>query len=120
MRRSSAKRNVNQGSWYSGSILLLLGPHPHVAVLDLDVDEVRTTADRAILDIFLARPCRQVNGHDDLLAAGVANVARLILHCSAPDPLHPEAHAFQHRSQPVTLIALNLDDPILDRPARAT
>src|SRR5262245_31619203 len=102
-------------------ILLPLRPHPHVAVLfNLDVDDVRAATDGAILDVLLARPCRQVNGHDDLLAAGIAGVAGLVLHRSAPDPLHPVAHALQHRSQPVPLVALNLDDAILDRPARAT
>ena len=39
---------------------------------------------------------------------------------STPNPFHPVAHAFQHRSQPVPLIALNLNDPVPDRPARAT
>jgi hypothetical protein len=39
---------------------------------------------------------------------------------SASHPLHPVAHAFQHRNQPVTLIALNLDHATLDRPAGAT
>src|SRR6516162_405225 len=121
LMRSSAKRRVKCGSSYSGLILLPFRPHPHVAILfNLDVDDVRAAADGAILDVLLARPCRQVDGHDDLLAAGIAGVAGLVLHRSAPDPLDPVAHAFQHGSQSVTLIALNLDHAILDRPAGAT
>src|SRR5262249_11932300 len=120
MMRSSAKRKVNCGASYSGLMLLPLRPHPHVAVLvNFDVDDVRAAADGAILDVLLARPCRQVNGHDDLLAAGIAGVAGLVLHRSASHPLHLVAHAFQHGSQSVTLIALNLDHSILDRPPRA-
>src|SRR5947209_59682 len=49
-------------------------------VINLDVYDVRAAADRAILDVLLARPRRQVDGHDDLLAAGVADVAGLVLH----------------------------------------
>src|SRR6516162_10004233 len=64
-----------------GVMLLPLCPPPHVAVLfKLDVDDVRAAADGAILDVLLARPCRKVDGHDDLLAAGIAGVAGLILH----------------------------------------
>src|SRR5262249_48853998 len=102
-------------------MLLPLRPHPRVAVLvNLDVNDVRAAADGTILDVLLARPCRKVDGHDDLLAAGIAGVAGLVLHRSAPDPLHPVAHALQHRSQSVTLVALNLDHAALDRSAGAT
>src|SRR5438477_4166158 len=86
MSRSSAKRKVKCGSSYSGLMLLPFRPHPHVAVLvNLDVDDVRAAADRAILDVLLARPCRQVDGHDDLLAAGIAGVAGFVFHC-LPSP----------------------------------
>src|SRR6516162_4296746 len=81
MMRSSAKRKVKCGSSYSGLMLLPLRPHPHVAILfNLDVDDVRAAADRAILDVLLARPCRQVDGHHDLLAAAIAGVAGLVGH----------------------------------------
>src|SRR5206468_3777223 len=39
---------------------------------------------------------------------------------SAANSLHSVAHACQHRSQPVTLIALYFNRPVADRPARAT
>src|SRR5437764_10322655 len=57
MIRSSANRKVKQGSSYSGLMLLTLRPHPHVTVvINLDVYDVRATADRAILGVLLARP----------------------------------------------------------------
>src|SRR5262249_25075391 len=121
MIRSSAKRNVKCGSSYSGLMSLPFRPHPHVAVLlNLDVDDVRAAADGAILDVLLARPCPQAEGHDDPLAAGIAGVAALVFHRSAPPPLPLVAHPFQHGSQSVTLIALNLNHAVLDRPAGAT
>src|SRR5262249_51967544 len=49
------------------------------------MDEVRTAADRAILDVLLFCPRRQVDGQDDLLAAGVADVAGLVLRCISSD-----------------------------------
>src|SRR5208283_315796 len=46
--------------------LLPFRPGPHVSILiDLDVDDVRAAADGAIFDVLLARPYRQVDGHDD-------------------------------------------------------
>src|SRR5262245_45695925 len=84
MMRASAKRKVKCGSSYSGLMLLPFRPDPHVAILfNLDVDDVRTAADGAILDVLLARPCRQVDGHHDLLAAGIAEVAGLVFHLLA-------------------------------------
>src|SRR6516165_1827843 len=81
MMRSSANRKVKHGSSYSGLMLLSFRPHPYVAILfNLDVDDVRAAADGAILDVLLARPCRKVDGHHDLLAAGIACVAGLVLH----------------------------------------
>src|SRR5262249_41030673 len=121
MMRSSAKRKVNCGASYSGLMLLPLRPHPHVAVLvNFDVDDVRAAADGAILDVLLARPCRQVDGHDDLLATGVAGVAGLVFHRSASHPLHLVAHAFHPGSQSVTLIAPNVNHALLDPPAGCT
>src|SRR5690349_13940142 len=81
MSRSSAKRKVRCGSSYSGLMLLPSRPDPHVAVLiHLDVNDVRPAADRAILNVLLACAGRQVDGHHDLLPAGIAVVAGLVLH----------------------------------------
>ena len=44
-------------------------------LLNLNMNDVRMTADGAVLDIFLARPGRQIDRNDDFLAAGVADVA---------------------------------------------
>jgi hypothetical protein len=45
--------------------------------VDLDVQRHRVAADRAILDVVLAGPGREVDGDDDLLAAGIADVGAL-------------------------------------------
>src|SRR5437868_5824256 len=90
MSRSSAKRKVKCGSSYSGLMLLPFRPCPPVAVLvNLDVDHVRAAAYRAVLDVLLARPRRQVDGDHDLLAAGIALVAGLVLHCLSPRRSQP-------------------------------
>src|SRR5262249_30703309 len=39
---------------------------------------------------------------------------------SASDTFHTVAHAFQYRNQPLSLVALNLDHAVFDRPAGAT
>ncbi len=58
-----------------------VGPGPNVAALiHLDMNEVRMTADGAVLGVFLARPGRQIDRHDDFLAARSANVAGFFLH----------------------------------------
>src|SRR5262245_32755645 len=44
------------------------------------MDHVRPTADRAILDIPLPGPGRDIQRDHDLLAAGIANVGRFVLH----------------------------------------
>src|SRR5213595_1329342 len=78
-------------------------PHPDVTVvINHDVYDVRATADRAILDVLLARPRRQVDGHDDLLAAGVADVAGLVLHFL---PVPPGRSPFLSRAHPHVLLA---------------
>src|SRR5580698_8185878 len=47
-----------------------VGPGPNVAALiHLDMNEVRMTADRAVLRVFLAHPGRQIDRHDDFFAA---------------------------------------------------
>ena len=64
-------------------VLLPLRPHPHVpVVINLDVNDIRAAADRAILDVFLAGSRCQVDGHDDLLAAGITDVAGFVFHGS--------------------------------------
>src|SRR5262249_15664479 len=50
----------------------------------IDVDHVRAAAYRAVLDVLLARPRRQVDGHEDVLPAGIALVAGLVLHHRQP------------------------------------
>src|ERR1700677_5069865 len=62
--------------------LLSCRPHPHVSFLvDLDMDDVRAAAHGAILDVLLPRSRRQVDGQDNLLTAGIANVTGLVFHC---------------------------------------
>ena len=61
-------------------LLFRLGPHSHVAaLLDFNVDYIRSAADRTILDVLLAFPRRQVQGDHDLLAASIADVAGLLV-----------------------------------------
>src|SRR5438067_13891052 len=71
-------------------ILLPFRPYPHVSILDnLDVNDVRAAADRTILNVRLARSCRQVDGYYDLLPAGIAVVAGFILHRRPPPVFVP-------------------------------
>jgi hypothetical protein len=63
------------------SIGLRFGPRPHFAALvDLDMNDVRMAADRAVFGIFLAHAGRQIDRHDDFLAAGSADIAGFFLH----------------------------------------
>src|SRR4051794_20676126 len=50
------------------------------------MNDVRATTHRTILDVLLLRSSRQIDRHDDLLAAGITDVAGLVLH-SARYPL---------------------------------
>ena len=60
---------------------LAFRPHAHLAVfVNLDANHVWPATNRTVLDVLLARSRRQIDGYDDLLAAGVTDVARLILH----------------------------------------
>lgn len=62
--------------------LLRLRPNANVAVfIHFDVNHIRTTADGTIFDITLRGAGRQVDGHDDFFAAGIADVARLVVQC---------------------------------------
>ena len=61
-------------------------PNSHVVTLaNLDVDDVRATAYRAVLDVFLRCPSREVDGHDDFLATRIANVTGFVVHDVVPD-----------------------------------
>jgi hypothetical protein len=61
--------------------LFLFRPGPRVPLLvNLDVNDMGAAADRAILNVFLDRSRREVDGDDDLLAARVTDVGYLVLH----------------------------------------
>jgi hypothetical protein len=52
----------------SGSTLLTFRPHPSVSIfVNLDVNQVRAAAHGTIFNVLLARACRNVDGHHDLL-----------------------------------------------------
>ena len=56
-------------------------PHPCLTVFaDLNMNYVGMATDRAVLDIFLARPSCHVERNDDLLAARVADIVGLVVH----------------------------------------
>lgn len=56
-------------------------PHSHVAVLvHFEMDDVRAAANGAIFDVLLFGAGGKVDRHDDLFAARVAQVGRLIVH----------------------------------------
>jgi hypothetical protein len=81
MSRSFAKRKVNQGSWWSGIIVLPFRPNSHfTVVLDLDMNDVRRAAYGTILNVLLLGPCREVDGDNDFFPAGIADVAGLAFH----------------------------------------
>ena len=75
LRRKKFSRNA-------GGSLFRLRPNANVAVfVHFDVNHIRTTADGTIFDVTLSRAGRQVDGHDDFFAAGIADVARLVVQC---------------------------------------
>ncbi len=45
--------------------------------IDIHMQRHGMAADRAVLDIILMRPCRKIDGDDDLLAARITDVCRL-------------------------------------------
>src|SRR5436190_5785188 len=62
-------------------MLLSRCPHADIAALvDLDVNHIRLATDGAVLHVLLAGAARKIDGHDDLLAAEIADVAGLLLH----------------------------------------
>lgn len=65
------------------SFVILFGHSPCSNVpeiIDLDVDNIGSAADRAILDVFLTGALRYVERHHDLLTAGIANIAGFVVH----------------------------------------
>lgn len=57
---------------------LPFSPNLNISVfIDLNVLNIGRAADRAILDMLLARPCCRINGHDDLF---VADVRCIVIH----------------------------------------
>jgi hypothetical protein len=73
------------------------------------MNDVRAATHRTILDVLLVCARRQVDGNDDFLAAGVADVAGLVLHVSPTHSLHLEAQLLKLGHDAFSLIALNLD-----------
>ena len=71
-------------------LLLSLRPGPRTAlVVGFNADHIRPAADRAILDVLLLLAGREVDRHDDLLAAPVAEVAGFVVHASIVGPVGP-------------------------------
>jgi hypothetical protein len=61
------------------ALLFRFGPHPHLAIVFvLNMDDVRSAADRTILDILLSIAHRQFYGDHDILAASIADVAGFV------------------------------------------
>jgi hypothetical protein len=73
--------------------LLSFSPNLSIAaVVDLNMDHIGSTADRAVFDVFLADAGRHIERHDDLFTACIANIAGLILHagnCQGPPDTDP-------------------------------
>jgi len=62
-----------------------MAPGPDIAVfVDLDSDHVGLAADRAILDVFLTGPRGGIDGNDDFLSTGFANVGGFVGHEDGP------------------------------------
>jgi hypothetical protein len=61
----------------SVSILFSRSPHSYLAVfIDFDVNHTGVAANWTVLDVLLLTAFRKIDGHDDLFATGIANVAR--------------------------------------------
>src|SRR5688572_4447832 len=76
--RIQTKDEAPSGGW---AFLLPFRPNPNVvALVNLDVNDVWAAAHRAVLDILLRRPRREIDGYHDLLPAGIARVAGLVFH----------------------------------------
>ena len=61
--------------------LLRLSPHSSLTLLvDLDVNDVRPTADGTVFDILLCRARRCIDWYHNFFAAAVAHIARIAAH----------------------------------------
>jgi hypothetical protein len=68
----------------SGGVSLQFGPSGGLAVgVNLDANEIRTAADRTILDVFLFIALRNIDGNYDLLTASSTGVSRFVIHSSS-------------------------------------
>ena len=75
---------------FPGGKLFWFAPHPSTAVvIDLDMNDVRTAANGAVLDIFLAFAFRRIDGDDDFLAARITDVRSFVSHHQVIDDLDP-------------------------------
>jgi|tagenome__1003787_1003787.scaffolds.fasta_scaffold18093965_2 hypothetical protein len=61
--------------------LFQLGPHSCLAVpIHFYVNHIRLAAHRAIFHVFLLFALRQIDRHDDFLAARSAGISRFVVH----------------------------------------
>ncbi len=61
--------------------LLRLRPHSSLTLLvDLDVNDVRPTADGTVFDILLSRARRRIDGYHDFFTAAITQIARIAPH----------------------------------------
>ncbi len=61
--------------------LFRLRPHPGLPTLiDLDVNDVRPTADGTVFNILLGRARRCIDAYHNFFAAGIAHIARIAAH----------------------------------------
>ena len=63
----------------SGALLVLALQMGLAVWIDLDVQRHGVAADRAVFDVVLVRPGRDVHRNDDLLAARVAGIHGLLM-----------------------------------------
>jgi hypothetical protein len=62
-------------------VLFGFAPDSSFAVfVDLDMDQAGVAANRTVLDIHLASTARKIDRDDNLFAAGVTNIASLLIH----------------------------------------
>jgi hypothetical protein len=55
-------------------------PNPYMLAINFNMYEVWPAAYRAVLNVLLACAGREVNGNNDLLAAGFTEVGGLVVH----------------------------------------
>lgn len=54
--------------------------HGRIIFIDVDMDDIRAAADRAVFDILLTQTAGRVDGNDDFLAAGIADIGGFVSH----------------------------------------